>query len=53
MRSAPTGPRQDTATGDIPANLSAFGRSLRAANRSEPTVDSYGRRGAPDCLTAA
>lgn len=41
MRSAPTSPAQDSATPDIAANLAAFGRSLRAANRSPATVDSY------------
>jgi site-specific recombinase XerD len=41
MRSAPASPAQNTATGDIQANLAAFGRSLRAGNRSDATVESY------------
>ena len=41
MRPAPASPAQDSATGDIAANLAAFGRSLRAANRSPATVESY------------
>ncbi len=41
MRPAPASPAQDTATGDIAANLAAFGRSLRAGNRSPATVESY------------
>jgi len=36
----PTGPAQDTASADIEANLVALGRSLRAGNRSEVTVES-------------
>ena len=41
MRPAPASPAQNTATGDIQANLAAFGRSLRAGNRSDATVESY------------